>query len=92
MSKVLIHPAPLVPHPGSKNPLPQLLHTPSGLALLEMQGTINLPSHNDQDSMATEPPSDAMTKETPIGRLIFPGYDPESPGDMAWMKRVYLKP
>ncbi|PBP21995.1 sister chromatid cohesion protein Ctf8 [Diplocarpon rosae] len=90
MSKVLIHPAPLVPHSRSKNPLPQLLQTPSGLALLEMQGTINLPSQDDQDSIATESQTGAITKETPIGRLIFPDYDPEKPGNMAWMKRVYL--
>ncbi|CAL3973442.1 hypothetical protein PZA11_005680 [Diplocarpon coronariae] len=90
MSKVLIHPAPLDAYSSSQNPLPQLLQTPSGLAVLEMQGTINLPSHDDQCSISTESQSGKIMKETPIGRLSFPGYDPENPGNMAWMKRVYL--
>lgn len=90
MSKVEVHPKSLVPHESAKNPLPQLLQTPSGLALLEMQGTINLPSHDDEDSIATESQSGVATQETPIGRLIFPDYDLEDPNNTAWMKRVYL--
>jgi len=72
----------------STNPLPQLLQTPSGLALLEMQGTINLPEHDDEDTIST---GDVKSQETPIGRLVFPDYDPQAPvGDNGWMKRVYL--
>ena len=62
-----------------ENPLPQLLHTPSGLALLELQGTINIPDHHECDAGKTD-----------IGRLEFPFYDPEDRESMAWMKRVYL--
>ena len=71
---------------GSPNPLPQLLQTPSGLALLEVQGTINTPnlelSSHEYDSKAGR---------TSIGRLVFPDYVKDDPsGNKAWMKRVYL--
>ncbi|KAJ4150521.1 hypothetical protein LMH87_011268 [Akanthomyces muscarius] len=63
------------------NPLPQLIQTPSGLALLELQGTINLPLGKDG-----EPLSDVQ-----IGRIDFPDYDPAaSPQGTAWMKRVHM--
>lgn len=64
------------------NPLPQLLQTPSGLALLELQGTFNTPAPDSSD--------DAVA----IGRLDFPDYRPDSitfdPSSTAWMKRVYM--
>jgi len=61
------------------NPLPQLLHTPTGLAILEIQGTINLP------------PPTPKSPSTPIGRLVFPDYSSDTPAnDKAWMKRVHL--
>jgi chromosome transmission fidelity protein 8 len=73
---------------NTANPLPQLLQTPSGLALLEMQGTINLPEHDDEDTIST---GDVKSQETPIGRLVFPDYDEQAPpGNNDWMKRVYL--
>lgn len=63
------------------NPLPSLLQTPAGLALLELQGTINLPTDSDSGSIN-------------IGRIDFPDYKPDSltfdPSSSAWMKRVYL--
>ncbi|CZT04318.1 uncharacterized protein RAG0_10818 [Rhynchosporium agropyri] len=91
MSKVEVHPKPLTSYPHVPNPLPQLLQTPSGLALLEMQGTINLPSFDDEESISTESQSGIASQETPIGRLIFPDYDPAADkSDAAWMKRVYL--
>ncbi|PVH79502.1 hypothetical protein DL98DRAFT_218666 [Cadophora sp. DSE1049] len=90
MSKVEIHPKPLAPNSKIPNPLPQLLQTPSGLALLEMQGTINLPSHDDEDSISTESQSGVASQETPIGRLIFPDYDSADNSKTGWMKRVYL--
>jgi len=68
-----------------KNVLPELLHTPSGLALLELQGTINLPEHDDEDSTSTEMDG----QMTPIGRLVFPDYEEGQQGE-GWMKRVYL--
>ncbi|KAH7321018.1 putative sister chromatid cohesion protein Ctf8 [Stachybotrys elegans] len=56
------------------NPLPQLLHTPSGLAILELQGAINLPETAGQ---------------VEVGRLVFPDYDPANPSaDGA--KRVHM--
>ncbi|KAF2658454.1 hypothetical protein K491DRAFT_593132 [Lophiostoma macrostomum CBS 122681] len=64
------------------NPLPPLLHTPTGLALLELQGTIHFPT-----------PADPSTSPfTRIGTLVFPLYNPEINGaeDTKWMKRVYL--
>lgn len=66
--------------PESPNPLPPLLHTPSGLALLEIQGTIHFP-----------PPSSDATS-TRVGTLVFPTYNPDLHGDAdtKWMKRVYL--
>lgn len=61
------------------NPLPQLLQTPSGLAILEIQGSINLP--------AASPSSPSIS----IGRLVFPDYTAGgSPENESWMKRVHL--
>ena len=70
---------------NSENPLPQLLQTPSGLAILELQGTINVPSTPEENSPSSHP---AATK---VGQLIFPDYNPDDPtGSTAWMKRVHL--
>jgi len=73
------------------NPLPTLLQTPSGLALLELQGTINLPEHSNEEAIT---PIDSngvdAAQATPIGRLVFPDYDPHNPTSVAWMKRVYM--
>ena len=69
------------------NPLPHLLQTPSGLALLEIQGTLHtpIPDLNSDES-------DLVLTETQVGRLVFPLYNPESPDheNQSWMKRVYL--
>jgi chromosome transmission fidelity protein 8 len=57
--------------------LPELLQTPSGLAVVEIQGTLNTP---DGDSVAF-----------PVGKLVFPHYNPDAPkGDQSWQKRVHL--
>ncbi|KAF3008652.1 hypothetical protein E8E13_008736 [Curvularia kusanoi] len=83
MPTIPIHPRPAppptTPHP-TPNPLPPLLHTPSGLAVLEIQGTINFPT-----------PASSATS-TPVGKLVFPLYNPQLHGeeDTKWMKRVYL--
>lgn len=60
------------------NPLPSLLHTPSGVAILEIQGTIHFPS-------STSP-------TTSVGKLVFPLYDSNTTdeGETKWTKRVYL--
>ncbi|KPM35233.1 hypothetical protein AK830_g11336 [Neonectria ditissima] len=64
---------------SSGNPLPQLIQTPSGLALVELQGTINLPQGADGEEL----------KNVEIGRIDFPDYVPEAMGS-AWMSRVHL--
>ncbi|KAG9205321.1 hypothetical protein G6514_008900 [Epicoccum nigrum] len=91
MPTVTLHPPRTAAAPSTKpspaataaatNPLPPLLHTPSGLALLEIQGTIHFP-----------PPTSASTTSTRVGKLVFPGYNPLLNGeeDTKWMKRVYL--
>lgn len=67
--------------PAASSPLPQLLQTPSGLAILELQGVVNLPQGPDG-----EPSSDVE-----VGRIDFPDYDSSAPsGDSSWMKRVHL--
>lgn len=90
MSKIPLHPKTrsaldVGPAFTGANPLPTLLQTPSGLALLELQGTINLPAHDDEDAIAVE----GAVKETPIGRLVFPDFEEGMQGQ-GWMKRVYL--
>jgi len=81
--------------------LPQLLQTPSGLALVEIQGTIHAPglsSDHDPTQSSTTDPSDAATTDVSaqtsieVGRIIFPDYDAvkAEQGDKKWMKRVYL--
>ncbi|KAJ5489692.1 hypothetical protein N7539_004582 [Penicillium diatomitis] len=73
------------------NPLPQLLQTPSGLALLELQGTINVPTpETESDDDIHGSFAQPATYETPIGKLMFPDYSVHNPDDTQWMKRVYL--
>lgn len=67
--------------PEGPNPLPQLIQTPSGLALLELQGAINLPKGKNGETLSS----------VEIGRIHFPGYDPTDPAKgSAWMKRVEM--
>lgn len=64
--------------------LPQLLQTPSGLAIVEIQGTIKFstpPSAQNDGSTAAS---------SSIGRLEFPNYDASKPEDISWQKRVHL--
>ncbi|CAF9936574.1 hypothetical protein IMSHALPRED_010813 [Imshaugia aleurites] len=61
------------------NPLPKVLQTPGGLAILEIQGSINLP--------AASPSSPTIS----IGRLVFPDYTADgSPENKSWMNKVHL--
>ncbi|KKK22810.1 hypothetical protein AOCH_002212 [Aspergillus ochraceoroseus] len=100
MPSVPLHPRASASPVGASplhNPLPQLLRTPSGLALLELQGTINVPSQEipaieDEFAVASENTHgpNATTSETPVGKLIFPDYSPQTPDDTKWMKRAYL--
>lgn len=63
----------------ASSPLPKLLQTPSGLALLELQGTINLPSGADGQTLS----------DLEVGKLEFPDYEPGAEGS-AWMKTAHL--
>lgn len=83
-STVKLHPQKADGGTATENPLPQLIQTPSGLAILELQGTINLPQ--------TDPEDEGNSPEISIGRISFPDYHPETqdPSSTAWMKRVQL--
>ncbi|KAM0325366.1 hypothetical protein ACHAQA_007351 [Verticillium albo-atrum] len=84
MSQIKVYP-PKPSRQTSDNLLPQTIQTPSGLALLELQGTINLPEDSvDSDGKATQ--------SIPVGRIDFPDYHPDTQdaNSTAWMKRVYL--
>jgi chromosome transmission fidelity protein 8 len=76
-STTKLHPTPLQNPAKASNPLPQILQTPWGLALLELQGTINLPQGEETSSGFQ------------IGRIDFPDYDADAEGS-AWMKSVQM--
>ena len=82
MPNIPLHPRPLSSPKSAvtENPLQHLLHTPSGLAILELQGTFHFPSSSD------------AAGSTQVGKLVFPLYDPALNGldDTKWMKRVYM--
>ncbi|KAF2143212.1 uncharacterized protein K452DRAFT_268560 [Aplosporella prunicola CBS 121167] len=81
MPSIPLHPPSKTASPSTENGLPKLLHTPSGLAILEIQGTI----HTQPGSTAEQP------EQLPLGKLIFPHYSPEDPPEnTAWMKRAHL--
>ncbi|KAJ5815515.1 hypothetical protein N7474_007292 [Penicillium riverlandense] len=107
MPSIRLHPRPSAPSPNNPktpthsihNPLPPLLQTPTGLALLELQGTINLPTFPDSNSDSQDdassplgPESESSSSfETPVGKLMFPNYRAHTaPDDTKWMKRAYL--
>ena len=70
-----------------ENPLPQLLRTPSGLAILEIQGTINLP----KSAPLPDHENGYSPTSIPVGRITFPNYHKDSPiADQAWMKTVHM--
>ncbi|KAI0163433.1 chromosome transmission fidelity protein 8 [Pestalotiopsis sp. NC0098] len=83
-SSVKLHPRPAGATSSAPNPLPQLIQTPAGMALLELQGTINLPQ--------TDPEQEGQAPEIPIGRITFPDYNPNAldPSNTSWMRRVHL--
>ena len=83
---VKLHPQP-TSDTAADNPLPQLIQTPSGLAILELQGTINLPHTDPEDAAGSE-----GSQQVSIGRISFPDHHPETqdPASTAWMKRVHL--
>lgn len=79
MPTVDVHPPRAPPLPVT-NPLPPLLKTPFGLAMIEIQGTLNI----------SQPSIDPIQE---VGRLVFPnipaGTVPDS-DDTKWMKKVLL--
>lgn len=78
------------PSTKTPNPIPPFLQTPAGLAIIELQGRINLPEPptNDDDDSSITPTN---TTETPVGRIVFPDYSPTNDAnDTKWMKRVYF--
>jgi chromosome transmission fidelity protein 8 len=85
MPSVPLHlPDPNVAISAELNPLPTLLQTPSGLAILELQGTIHAPSAEEANASA-----DKLVAS--IGKLVFPLYsDTLDEEDARWIKRVYL--
>lgn len=92
-TSVALHPStagPPTTAAAQGNPLPQLLQTPSGLALLELQGTINLPAAGGVGADGPEQQQPPLA----IGRLDFPDYRPDSitfdASSTAWMRRVYM--
>jgi len=103
MSSITIHPRPQQPQPATSL-LPQLIQTPSGHALLELQGTINFPTATDPSlpSLDNDQPSSPTSDTAPdptgefsknqIGRITFPDYNPDAldPSSTAWMRRVYM--
>jgi chromosome transmission fidelity protein 8 len=81
MPTIPLHLSSGIPVPKVSNPLPPILQTPYGLALVELQGTINMPSNSSSDP--------DQSSGTPIGRLVFPA-ESSDPENKEWMKRVYL--
>ncbi|KAF2173048.1 hypothetical protein M409DRAFT_16998 [Zasmidium cellare ATCC 36951] len=63
----------------ASNALPPLLQTPSGLAILELQGSV-LAEHGDVEG---------STAVLPLGKLVFPSADGQDGGDWDG-KRVFL--
>lgn len=68
------------------SPLPHLLQTPAGLAIIEIQGTIHVPNEHstEVDNGAVGTP-----QNTVVGRLEFPLYVGDN-ADGPWMKRAHL--
>ena len=80
MPSVTVHPPALERKHGLENPLPPTLHTPAGLALVELQGSILSESAQAEFGRALE-----------LGRLVFPAADDTVDGSGDWDgKRVLL--
>ena len=88
MPTVPIHPRPsesVEARSYVENPLPQFLQTPTGLAILELQGTIHIPDFSEESDSAES------IQTMPVGRLVFPDYiKDDTSQSQAWMKKVYL--
>lgn len=95
MPSIPLHPPTASRIPAAPNPLPPLIQTPSGLALIEIQGTLHF-SCSNLDATASpaldHPLEHSTSHETSVGRIVFPHHNPSLQGeqDQNWMKRVYL--
>lgn len=87
MPSIPIH-LPSVTPTRQNNPLPTLLRTPSGLSLLEIQGTIHTPTL--QPEGCTTALSVDNCTVMPVGRLVFPNYTEATSEKGVWMKTVHL--
>ena len=67
-----------------------MLQTPSGLALIEIQGTLHIPNTAAGQDADSHP--NAVASPFSVGSLVFPYYDPQpsQSAETSWMKRVYL--
>jgi len=71
---------------AAPSPLPTLLQTPAGLAVIEIQGTIHAPGQIDFPSTQDDMSSSSLQ----VGRLEFPLHDGRDAEGGAWMRKVYL--
>ncbi|MCJ1447021.1 MAG: hypothetical protein MMC23_007529 [Stictis urceolatum] len=80
MPTIDVHP-PSATRTAPASSLPELLQTPLGLAILELQGTINFPQPDHSEGSVS----------VNVGRLVFPDYDASISGQEGkWMKKVWL--
>jgi chromosome transmission fidelity protein 8 len=91
MPSIPLHTTPSIPPvTPAVNPLPPVLHTASGLALIEIQGTINVPTppaSTSEDGDGMELDAEGAVRETPVGRIVFPdGADQ----DLSKNKQVFM--
>jgi len=82
-NQVNVHPPSSQRHPQGPNPLPQLIQTPSGLAILELHGSFKV-----SDEAARE--GESAGAGIRLAKIDFPLYNPEDPGDDSWMKKVFM--
>ena len=91
MPTVNVHTPPADRNCGIPFPLPPLLETPMGIALLEIQGTINFPSPSASSTTSSSNTNEAGPGSTDVGRIEFPDYDASlGAQEGAWMRRVWL--
>lgn len=90
MPTIPLHISPLSSPAPIANPLPELLHTPSGLALVEIQGTLNMPDQHVHDDDNNDDDEESMSTagrgSTHIGKFVFaPTMDAASGKQRVWL-------
>ena len=91
MPFIALHPPSSKSFPSiTKDPLPHLLQTPSGLAIVEIQGTLQVPPSEPQERL--DGTSNVDSGYTRVGKLVFPllGKQDDTSEDHGWMKQVYF--